>query len=63
MFDHEGLSKEFEWVTKDSEKKHIGDAISKTSYEMQEIAYALITGDNNRVDELTKKYQSYFVCT
>ena len=55
MFDHEGLSKEFEWVTKESEKKHIGGAISNTSYEMQEISYALITGDNNAVDEVTKK--------
>ncbi len=54
MFDHEGLSKEFEWVTKESEKNHIGGAISKTSLEMQEISYALITGDNNLVDELTK---------
>ena len=35
MFKHEGLSKEFEWVTKESEKKHIGEAISKTSLEMQ----------------------------
>lgn len=55
MFKHEGLSKEFEWVTKESEKKHIGEAISKTSLEMQEIAYSLITGDNNSVDVLTKK--------
>ena len=55
MFKHEGLSKEFEWVTKESEKKHIGEAISKTSLEMQEIAYSLITGDNDSVDVLTKK--------
>ena len=55
MFKHEGLSKEFEWVTKESEKKHIGEAISKTSLEMQEIAYSLITGDNDSVDILTKK--------
>ena len=55
MFKHEGLSKEFEWVTKESEKKHIGEAISKTSFEMQEIAYSLITGDNDSVDVLTKK--------
>ena len=55
MFKHKGLSKEFEWVTKESEKKHIGEAISKTSLEMQEIAYSLITGDNDSVDVLTKK--------
>jgi len=55
MFEHEGLSKEFEWVTKDSEKKHIGDSISRTSFKMQEISYALITGDNIAVGELTKK--------
>ena len=55
MFKHKGLSKEFEWVTKESEKKHIGESISKTSLEMQEIAYSLITGDNDSVDVLTKK--------
>ena len=55
MFKHEGLSKEFEWVTKESEKKHIGESISKTSFEMQEIAYSLIIGDNDSVDLLTKK--------
>jgi len=33
MFEHEGLLKEFEWVTKESEKKHIGESIAKTSLE------------------------------
>ena len=56
MFEHEGLLKEFEWVTKESEKKHIGESISKTSMEMQEIAFALIQGDNDTVDKLTKEY-------
>ena len=56
MFEHEGLLKEFEWVTKESEKKHIGESIAKTSIEMQEIAFALIQGDNDTVDKLTKEY-------
>ena len=56
MFEHEGLLKEFEWVTKESEKKHIGESIAKTSIEMQEIAFALIQGDNETVDKLTKEY-------
>ena len=56
MFEHEGLLKEFEWVTKESEKKHIGESIAKTSMEMQEIAFALIQGDNDTVDKLTKEY-------
>ena len=55
MFEHEGLLKEFEWVTKESEKKHIGESIAKTSLEMQEIAFALIQGDNDSVDKLTKQ--------
>ena len=55
MFEHEGLLKEFEWVTKESEKKHIGESIAKTSLEMQEIAFALIQGDNESVDKLTKQ--------
>jgi|TARA_B110000263_G_scaffold6249_1_gene5385 5-methyltetrahydrofolate--homocysteine methyltransferase len=56
MFEHEGLLKEFEWVTKESEKKHIGDSIAKTSLAMQEISFALIQGDNQTVDKLTKEY-------
>ena len=55
MFEHEGLLKEFEWVTKESEKKHIGESIAKTSLEMQEIAFALIQGDTDSVDKLTKQ--------
>ena len=55
MFEHEGLLKEFEGVTKESEKKHIGESIAKTSLEMQEIAFALIQGDNASVDKLTKQ--------
>jgi len=55
MFEHEGLLKEFQWVTKESEKKHIGESIAKTSLDMQEISYALIQGDNESVDKLTKE--------
>ncbi|MFL2664661.1 MAG: corrinoid protein [Dehalococcoidia bacterium] len=52
---HEGLKKEFEYVTKPSEQKHIGEAIENLDPIMQEIAYELITGNNSEVDILTKK--------
>ena len=55
MFEHEGLSKEFEFVTKESEIKHIGDSIQNTSIKMQTIAFALIQGDQDTVGELTKE--------
>ena len=52
---HEGLKKEFEYVTKPSEQNHIGSALEKLDPLMQEIAYELITGNNSAVDTLTKK--------
>ena len=55
MFEHEGLSKEFEFVTKESEIKHIGSSIQNTSLKMQTIAFALIQGDQDTVGELTKE--------
>ena len=55
MFEHEGLSKEFEFVTKESEIKHIGDSIKNTSLKMQTIAFALIQGDQDTVGQITKK--------
>jgi len=52
---HEGLKKEFAYVTKPSEQNHIGSALEKLDPMMQEIAYELITGNNSAVDILTKK--------
>ena len=52
---HEGLKKEFEYVTKPSEQNHIGSALEELDPLMQEIAYELITGNNSAVDTLTKK--------
>mgnify|MGYP001026510610 CR=1 FL=1 len=52
---HEGLAREFEWVTKPGEQKHIGDGIDGTDLIMQEMAYELIVGNNTDVDRLTKE--------
>ena len=52
---HEGLAREFEWVTKPGEQKHIGEAIDPTDPIMQEMAYELIVGNNTDVDRLTKE--------
>jgi 5-methyltetrahydrofolate--homocysteine methyltransferase len=52
---HEGLAREFEWVTKPGERKHIGDGIDGTDPIMQEMAYGLIVGNNTDVDRLTKE--------
>jgi 5-methyltetrahydrofolate--homocysteine methyltransferase len=47
--------REFEWVTKPGERKHIGDGIDGTDPIMQEMAYELIVGNNTDVDRLTKE--------
>ena len=52
---HEGLAKEFEFVTNPGEQKHIGDAIDGTAPIMQEMAYELIVGNNTEVDRLTQE--------
>lgn len=52
---HEGLAKEFEWVTRPGEKKHIGESIEKTDALMQEMAYQLIVGHHTEVDRLTRE--------
>ncbi|MBN18368.1 MAG: cobalamin-binding protein [Chloroflexi bacterium] len=41
-------------IANPSELKHIQEIYEKTDPLMQEIAYALITGNNQKVDELTK---------
>jgi 5-methyltetrahydrofolate--homocysteine methyltransferase len=52
---HEGLIKEFGYITKPSEVKHIQGLFEDTDPLMHEIAYRLITGDNKVVDKLTKE--------
>ncbi len=52
---HEGLAREFEFVTNPGEQKHIFDAIDGTAPIMQEMAYELIVGNNTEVDRLTQE--------
>lgn len=50
----EGLEKEMVHITKPFEEKHIRSLFEDSDPLMQEIAYALITGNNQEVDKLTK---------
>jgi 5-methyltetrahydrofolate--homocysteine methyltransferase len=52
---NEGLQREFEWVTRPGEQKHIGEALDLADAVMQEIAYALITGQHLEVDRITQE--------
>jgi 5-methyltetrahydrofolate--homocysteine methyltransferase len=52
---HEGLAREFEYVTNAGEQKHISEGIDGTAPIMQEIAYQLIVGNNTDVDRLTQE--------
>jgi len=52
---HEGLAREFEFVTRPGEQKHIFEAIDGTAPIMQEMAYELIVGNNTEVDRLTQE--------
>ena len=52
---HEGLAREFEFVTSPGEQKHIFEAIDGTAPIMQEMAYELIVGNNTEVDRLTQE--------
>ena len=52
---HEGLAREFEFVTNPGEQKHISEAIDGTAPIMQEMAYELIVGNNTEVDRLTQE--------
>ena len=51
---NEGILEEMKHIANPSELKHIQEIYEKTDPLMQEIAYALITGNNQKVDELTK---------
>ncbi len=52
---HEGLAREFEFVTNPGEQKHISEGIDGTAPIMQELAYELIVGNNVDVDRLTQE--------
>jgi len=52
---NEGLKSEMGFVTKPFEIKHITELFEDTDPLTQDIAYALITGDQNTVDRLTKQ--------
>ena len=52
---NEGLEKEMAYITKPFELKHIRSLFDNGDALMQEIAFALITGDNGGVDLLTKR--------
>ena len=51
---NEGGLEEMKHIANPSELKHIQEIYEKTDPLMQEIAYALITGNDKKVDELTK---------
>ena len=52
---NEGLEKEMVHVTKPFEEKHIRVLFEDTDPLMQELAYALIVGDNKGVDRMTSE--------
>ena len=52
---NEGLKKEFEYVTRPGERKHIGETFDQADELMQEMALALITGKHLEIDRLTKE--------
>ena len=53
--EHEGIEKEFGYITKPFEIKHIRSLYEDTDPLMHDVAYALITGDQHEVDRLTKE--------
>jgi 5-methyltetrahydrofolate--homocysteine methyltransferase len=52
---HEGLAREFEYVTQEEERETILGQLEAGDALMQEMAYSLITGNHAAVDELTRK--------
>ena len=52
---NEGIEQELQYVTKPFELDHIKGLFENTDPLMQEIAYALIKGDQHLVDSLTKQ--------
>ena len=52
---NEGVLQEMKHIANPSELKHIQELYEQTEPLMQEIAYALITGNDKEVDQLTSK--------
>lgn len=52
---HEGLKKEFEYVTRKGERIHIGQQFDSGDLFLQEIAYNLIIGNHIEVNRLTEE--------
>ena len=52
---NEGIKRELKYVTKPFELNHISGLFETSDPLMQEMAYALITGDQHAVDRLTKQ--------
>ena len=52
---HEGLAREFEYVTREDEREMILAQIVAGDALMQQMAYSLITGDHKAIDELTQQ--------
>ena len=52
---NEGVLQEMKHIANPSELKHIQELYEQTEPLMQEIAYALITGNDKDVDQLTSK--------
>ena len=52
---HEGLAKEFEWVTRPGERKHIAESFELADDLMENLAYNLIVGDQIAVDKITQE--------
>jgi len=51
---HEGLLGEMQYIAKPFEQNHIHDLFTKDDMLMQEMAFNLIYGNNEKIDELTK---------
>ena len=52
---NEGVKRELGYVTRPFELNHLTEMFEKTAPLMQDIAYALITGDQHGVDRMTKQ--------
>lgn len=52
---NEGLQQEFAYVTREGEKKHIGETLERADALMQDAAYNLIVGNHHEVNRLVKE--------
>jgi 5-methyltetrahydrofolate--homocysteine methyltransferase len=54
-FVHDGLAAEFEYVTREGEKEHIGAQFDSGDALMQELAYSLLTGNADEVSRIVEQ--------